>query len=69
MFHVCGPAKAKACLPNFDRGFGTTRLPAGEERRRCLAATAVTAEDAPDRCLEVQQKCSCSSRFSTAPCY
>ena len=42
LFHVCSPAKAKACLPNSDRGFGTIRLPADEERSRCFASTAVT---------------------------
>ena len=42
LFRACGPAKAKARLPNSDRGFGTTRFPADEERSRCLAATTVT---------------------------
>ena len=36
LFHACGPAKAKARLPNSDRGFATTRLPADEERSRPL---------------------------------
>ena len=42
LFPAFGPAKAKACLSNSDRGFGTTRSPADEQRSRCLAATAVT---------------------------
>ena len=42
LFHACGPAKAKARLPNSDRGFGTTRFPADEEHSRFLAATEVT---------------------------
>ena len=42
LFHACGPANAKARLPNSVRGFGTTRLPADEERSCCLAATTVT---------------------------
>ena len=29
-------------LANSDQGFSTTRLPADEERSRCLAAAAVT---------------------------
>ena len=41
LFHACGPAKVKAHLSHSDRGFGTTRMPADEERSRCLAATAV----------------------------
>ena len=40
-FHACGPAKAKARLPNSVQGFGTTRLSAAEERNHCLAATAI----------------------------
>ena len=43
-------AKTKACLPNSDRGFGTTRFPADEERGRCLAATAVTGKHSSARC-------------------
>ena len=42
LFHACGPAKARARLPNSDRGFGTTRFLADEKRSHCLAATAVT---------------------------
>ena len=42
LLHACGPAKTRAHLPNSVRGFGTTRLPADEERSRFLAATAVT---------------------------
>ena len=42
LFHACSPAKAKARLPNSDRGFGTTRLSVDVEHSRCLAVTAVT---------------------------
>ena len=42
LFHACGPVKAKACLPNSDRGFGTTILPVDEKCCHCLAAITVT---------------------------
>ena len=42
LLHAYSPAKAKARLPNSNRGFCAIRLTTDEERRRCLTATTVT---------------------------